>query len=503
MIPAQDHDEYDMMQHFADAWAFVDRARERHGRVLIHCNLGINRCGVITAACVMLHEKRSLLDVARMIKSRRSVVLCNDGFRKQLIRFARARRLLDPYVQERSSEKNNTRRAKKVVRTNSNGVAYPDPYSTNDDDDPGIRERSRERSQYDEEDKENIRSLTLSVQKSRASPLKIEYSRNKDYKKGIRTSHADADLNKMSKPSGKSLHKAAKNGVLSNELMDRIYRYIQPGKCASDSKKRTIEYRKPLLSTGSSESPEVESASERQPPPSAQPHCATEDVPRVARRYNRSNTSDGLPIRPRPHSYCDGDTYEDYTGAQGADVLSVSQCYSEQPSPAVPRRYEIPKYNALSAITSQISALTSAYKINKNSKDSYKTTVTTSLPTTTSTSYTPKSSSNHTSIRLSQFDTMLKGLKQHTNATLSYVPKPSAYTATTSSTSYDPRRTAGCDSSSSGSYVRPYRRVNLPSKGPVSLTAQKLATSSLIDTTSRRPYTYAMHQMRQPPTRVY
>lgn len=97
MIPAEDHDDYDIMKHFPDAIAFLDACREQSGRAFIHCNLGINRSGTICAAYLMISQRQNLLEVVQHLKKKRAVVLCNKNFRRQLVRFARARGLLDPY----------------------------------------------------------------------------------------------------------------------------------------------------------------------------------------------------------------------------------------------------------------------------------------------------------------------------------------------------------------------------------------------------------------------
>ena len=95
-LPAEDQTDYDITQHFAEAFAFLDKAKRRGGRALVHCNLGINRSGAVCAAYLMVDQRTNLLDVVRLLKAKRSVVLWNRGFRLQLVRFARSRRLLGP-----------------------------------------------------------------------------------------------------------------------------------------------------------------------------------------------------------------------------------------------------------------------------------------------------------------------------------------------------------------------------------------------------------------------
>lgn len=96
MIPAEDYEEYDIMQYFMDTNIFLDKVKMAGGRALVHCNIGVNRSGAIVAAYLMVHQNKKLLKVIDDLKSKRSLVLQNVGFRRQLVRFARCRGLLDP-----------------------------------------------------------------------------------------------------------------------------------------------------------------------------------------------------------------------------------------------------------------------------------------------------------------------------------------------------------------------------------------------------------------------
>ncbi|KAK2152071.1 hypothetical protein LSH36_340g01035 [Paralvinella palmiformis] len=103
MIPAEDHDQYDIMQHFPDAIAFLDKCKSMGGKALVHCNLGINRSGAVCAAYLMVYEQKSLLEVVGYLKDKRQYILCNKNFRRQLVRFSRCKGLLDA-VNERGGD---------------------------------------------------------------------------------------------------------------------------------------------------------------------------------------------------------------------------------------------------------------------------------------------------------------------------------------------------------------------------------------------------------------
>ncbi|ELU03323.1 hypothetical protein CAPTEDRAFT_140771, partial [Capitella teleta] len=87
MIPAEDNDEFNIQSYFKEAITFINRAKYSAGKVLVHCNLGVNRSGAICAAYLLVDLKMTLLEVITFLKSKRSVVLYNRGFRRQLYRY--------------------------------------------------------------------------------------------------------------------------------------------------------------------------------------------------------------------------------------------------------------------------------------------------------------------------------------------------------------------------------------------------------------------------------
>ena len=93
---AEDHPSYDMMQHFDEAFKFIEEAREFGGKVLVHCVMGINRSGLLVIAYVMVHKNMGPLSAAKFVKQKRDgALVINDGFKKQLIQFAEKRGLLE------------------------------------------------------------------------------------------------------------------------------------------------------------------------------------------------------------------------------------------------------------------------------------------------------------------------------------------------------------------------------------------------------------------------
>ena len=91
---ADDDCDYNIMQHFPQAYACIEDARKTGGKALIHCVVGINRSGALAVAYLMVHQKIGPISAATFIRKLRSNLLSNDGFQRQIISFAREKELL-------------------------------------------------------------------------------------------------------------------------------------------------------------------------------------------------------------------------------------------------------------------------------------------------------------------------------------------------------------------------------------------------------------------------
>lgn len=80
---------------FDKAKQFIDSARKNGGRVLVHCELGMNRSITICLAYMVDGAGMKLLEAVESILGDRPNILTNQGFRKQLVEFAMKRNLLD------------------------------------------------------------------------------------------------------------------------------------------------------------------------------------------------------------------------------------------------------------------------------------------------------------------------------------------------------------------------------------------------------------------------
>ena len=93
---ALDTVDYNMMQHFEDAYDFMEDARKTGGKVLVHCVMGINRSAVLVIAYLMIHKNMGPLSAAKFVKEKREgALMYNLGFQRQLVKFADERGLLE------------------------------------------------------------------------------------------------------------------------------------------------------------------------------------------------------------------------------------------------------------------------------------------------------------------------------------------------------------------------------------------------------------------------
>ena len=92
---AMDDHDYDIMQHFEAVNRFIEEARDLGGKVLVHCIMGSNRSGALVVAYVMNYWKVGPISAAKFVKDKREVLLSNENFQDQLVRFAWQSNLLE------------------------------------------------------------------------------------------------------------------------------------------------------------------------------------------------------------------------------------------------------------------------------------------------------------------------------------------------------------------------------------------------------------------------
>lgn len=85
-IDGRDDDNFDWSPHLKSTSEFIHQALDAGGRVLVHCLMGLNRSGMVTAAYLILRRRMSLVEAMALLRCKRSKhVLSNQAFLKQLI----------------------------------------------------------------------------------------------------------------------------------------------------------------------------------------------------------------------------------------------------------------------------------------------------------------------------------------------------------------------------------------------------------------------------------
>jgi len=202
MLPAEDFDEFDIMQFFSDAIAFLDKAKASGGKALVHCNLGVNRSGAICAAYLMVSQRKPLLKVITEMKAKRPVVLCNVGFRRQLLKYARARGLLDTVEEGKPAEKKDRESVKvseyryKYSSTNGYDSKNKDEdLTTRSDEINGNGDESSRRNAWNDDTINSL--LSTEAYKSSNSKSYLSSSGNKDSDWSLDDDLDELDSNKF------------------------------------------------------------------------------------------------------------------------------------------------------------------------------------------------------------------------------------------------------------------------------------------------------------------
>lgn len=86
-IPVRDNGLIDLRMHFHSASEFIEEARRRNARVLVHCHAGISRSSTVVIAYVMKHMNQPMSQAYQFVKSKRPIIAPNLGFVGQLMEF--------------------------------------------------------------------------------------------------------------------------------------------------------------------------------------------------------------------------------------------------------------------------------------------------------------------------------------------------------------------------------------------------------------------------------
>ncbi|XP_065347521.1 dual specificity protein phosphatase 10 [Cloeon dipterum] len=85
IIAATDNCSQNMKQFFEEAFSFIEAARKKGERVLLHCQAGVSRSPTIAIAYMMRLERISMYEAYRRVKEIRSIISPNLNFVGQLM----------------------------------------------------------------------------------------------------------------------------------------------------------------------------------------------------------------------------------------------------------------------------------------------------------------------------------------------------------------------------------------------------------------------------------
>ena len=83
----EDHEREKICQYFDKATSFIENARLKGERVLVHCRYGISRSSTIVLAYLIRYGSLSLVDAFRHASENRPQVFPNYGFWTQLAQY--------------------------------------------------------------------------------------------------------------------------------------------------------------------------------------------------------------------------------------------------------------------------------------------------------------------------------------------------------------------------------------------------------------------------------
>lgn len=84
-----DSSAHKISEHFDDAHAFIEEARSKNCRVLVHCEAGISRSATIVISYMMKTQNLNLEQAYNFVKARRMIISPNYGFMSQLMVYER------------------------------------------------------------------------------------------------------------------------------------------------------------------------------------------------------------------------------------------------------------------------------------------------------------------------------------------------------------------------------------------------------------------------------
>eukprot|EP01102_Stenamoeba_stenopodia_P008049 TRINITY_DN2283_c0_g2_i2.p1 TRINITY_DN2283_c0_g2~~TRINITY_DN2283_c0_g2_i2.p1 ORF type:complete len:235 (+),score=60.18 TRINITY_DN2283_c0_g2_i2:58-705(+) len=83
-LSVRDRDETRIADVFDTAFSFIDEARDKEERILVHCIAGRSRSPTIILGYLITREKMTLQQAYHHVREKRGIIRPNNGFLKQL-----------------------------------------------------------------------------------------------------------------------------------------------------------------------------------------------------------------------------------------------------------------------------------------------------------------------------------------------------------------------------------------------------------------------------------
>jgi protein-tyrosine phosphatase len=88
-VSVNDDFDEDIEKYFDETNKFIDKVKQKNGKVLVHCQMGISRSPTIVIAYLMKKEKKAYQTVFNDVKAKRAIIDPNLKFYNELLEYAK------------------------------------------------------------------------------------------------------------------------------------------------------------------------------------------------------------------------------------------------------------------------------------------------------------------------------------------------------------------------------------------------------------------------------